>query len=62
MKRCSICGERAVYKIKGEKIFYCRAHAREFFDDNSLENIRKISKGAREADVLKEYLERISDE
>jgi uncharacterized pyridoxamine 5'-phosphate oxidase family protein len=58
MTKCSICGKVATFKIKGEKIYYCTQHAKEFFQEDALEKVKEISKGARDANFLKEYLKK----
>ncbi|MFW6285872.1 MAG: hypothetical protein ACOC16_01750 [Nanoarchaeota archaeon] len=59
MKKCSICDNKALFKIKNEEIYYCQTHAREFFEENALENIQQISKSVKQANALKEYLDKI---
>lgn len=53
---CSICNNKGIFKIKGEKIYYCREHAVEFFDLDSLESIEKLEKGIHNANKLKDFL------
>ncbi len=57
METCVICNKAAVFKIKNEKIYYCENHAKEFFETDALENISKIKKSAKEAKILKQYLQ-----
>ena len=57
-KICSICKKEAKFKIKGENIFYCKEHAKEFFETDCLENFKKIELGQKQAEILKKYLER----
>lgn len=57
MKQCSICNNTAVFKVKNENIYYCKEHAEEFFDIDSLEIISdKIKLGANQANILKKFL------
>ncbi len=54
---CSICDEIAIFKIKGENIFYCKKHAEEFFNIDSLEIItNKLLQNKNEAIILKKFL------
>jgi hypothetical protein len=59
MKKCSICDNTALFKIKNEEIYYCKTHAKEFFEENALENIKQISTSVRQANALKSYLDKI---
>jgi ribosomal protein L37AE/L43A len=56
--KCSICGETAVYKIKNEEIYYCKEHAKEFFNVDSLIEIKsRIIQSNNEALKLKKKLD-----
>ena len=58
MNTCSICEKIAIFKIKGENIYYCKEHAEEFFNIDSLEIItNKIQTNQKQAQILKKYLE-----
>ncbi len=57
-KDCSICGNEAKFKIKGENIYYCAEHSKEFFEEDCLENLKKIELGQKQAEILKKYLEK----
>jgi len=54
--KCIICNNIGNFKIKGENIYYCNKHAKEFFSSDSLENISKLKKGSQEANRLKSFL------
>lgn len=56
MTKCIICSKPAIFKIKGEKIYYCKNHAEEFFSSDCLLNVKYIEKGAKDAEKLKEFL------
>ncbi len=56
LNQCSICKNIGIFKIKGEKIYYCKKHAEEFFDIESLETTKKIEKGFDQANKLKSFL------
>ena len=53
---CTICNKSAVFKIKGENIYYCKNHAEEFFSTNSLEEIQKLELSEKQAQILKNKL------
>jgi len=54
-KRCIVCGEEAVYRIKDTSDFYCRECAQENFAD--LDMLLKVEEEVtRLKDVLKERL------
>jgi hypothetical protein len=50
-KKCYICDEQALYRIKEVNGFYCKECAQELFSDINL--LIKIEK---EAQILKKYL------
>jgi hypothetical protein len=55
--KCEICQKEAVYKIRGEEIFYCREHAIEFFGVDCLDEIKSRIKNTEiKANKLKEKL------
>lgn len=56
MSKCVICGKDAIFKVKNEKVYYCKIHAEEFFSIDCLENIQKINKSVKQANILEEYL------
>lgn len=57
MNHCSICSKTAIFKIKGENIYYCKEHAEEFFDIDSLEIIsKKIESSVKEAEILEKFI------
>lgn len=58
MNKCAICNKEGVYKIRGEKIYYCQKHAEEFFEKDSLEQIKQIKLSLKQAQILKKYLEK----
>ncbi len=59
MKKCIICGKTAIFKIKGEEIYYCKEHAKKFFNIDSLEIIsNRIKTNQEKAEILKKYLEK----
>lgn len=58
MKRCIICNEEAIYKIKDTSDYYCEECADDNFADISL-----LVKVEEEARILKDLIEkRIDDE
>jgi len=58
MNSCIICKKTPIFKIKGENIYYCKEHAEEFFNIDSLEIIsNKIQTNQKQAQILKKYLE-----
>lgn len=56
MSECIICNKSGIFKVKGEKIFYCKEHAEEFFEKDALENISKLQIGVIESNKLQEFL------
>lgn len=55
--KCAICSEDGIFKIKGEKIYYCKLHAEEFFSKNCLESVKKLEQSQKEAQILKKYID-----
>ncbi len=53
---CIICNNPSQYKIKGENIYYCEKHYKQFFTQDSLESIEKIKLGKKQAEILKKFL------
>lgn len=51
-KKCIICNEEAIYKIKDTSDYYCQDCAEENFADTSI-----LIKVEEEAQRLKEYIE-----
>ena len=48
-KKCTICGEEAVYKIKDTSDYYCEECAKDYFSDLTLlvkvqEDVKKLKK------------------
>lgn len=58
MKECVICGNSSFFKVKNEKIFYCRIHAEEFFSKNTLEKVDPIKISKKQAEMLRKFLEK----
>ncbi len=52
-KKCIICDEEAIYKIKDTSDYYCQDCAEENFADTSI-----LIKVEEEAQRLKEYVEK----
>lgn len=51
-KKCSICGEEALYQLKGNSDYYCTECATENFADLSL-----LVKVEKEAQCLKRFVD-----
>ncbi|MCA9495870.1 MAG: hypothetical protein KC589_02925 [Nanoarchaeota archaeon] len=58
MSKCTICEKEAFYKVKNEKIFYCRKHAEEFFSLDYLEKIDSIKVSQKQANILKKFIDK----
>jgi len=59
MTTCSICKKTAIFKIKGENVYYCKEHAEAFFPIDALEVIsKKIKKVSYEANALKKFIDK----